>query len=634
MTEISGDLEEDTVHFGQREAVAPEFRGPMAESASKKNGDPPAVGQQSLSRRLVAVMALDTAGYSRLMHEDEEGTHRRLTALMREVIEPAIEANSGQIVKKTGDGALVMFPRAETAVRAAIAIQREMRRRTGRGESAARRIVFRIGINLGSVIVEQDDIYGDGVNIAARLEGIAHPGTILVSEAVASQAVDIADSEFVDLGERLLKNIARPIRVFGVTVISGEGVAPLPSEGAAIPGFIGRPAVAVLPFRDLRSDPDQEFFVDGLTEDLITRLSAWRSFPVIARNSAFAFKGQTVDPRAVGEKLGARYVVQGDVRRTKDRVRVNVEVADSSSGHVIMAERFDREYSDLFALQDELANSVTGLLAPELLKFERDRLVRESVSRLDVYELQMRGLWHHYRYTREDNYVAIKLMRKAMQLDPTSAQVVANLTVMMVHALNENWKHDDQITHDVAFQLAQRAVALDARDATAHFALALVCRHTRRRDLDLPASREAVRLNPSNAAAYVVLAGGLNYAGMPEEGRQAVEFAIRLSPYDPRMSLWLPAHAMCLYQLKRYAEVLSPARRSLAVRPGYVVPLRYLVAALGQLGQSDEAKEPLAALRQTLPTLADARAHLAKYYVSPEAIDHIIEGLTKAGMPS
>jgi adenylate cyclase len=606
----------------------------MAESASKKNGDPPAVGQQSLSRRLVAVMALDTAGYSRLMHEDEEGTHRRLTALMREVIEPAIEANSGQIVKKTGDGALVMFPRAETAVRAAITIQREMRRRTVPGEPASRRIVFRIGINLGDVIVEHDDIYGDGVNIAARLEGIAHPGTVLVSETVANQALEMAEGEFVDLGERLLKNIARPIRVFGVTVIPGEGVAPLPSDGAAIPGFIGRPAVAVLPFRDVRSDPDQEFFIDGLTEDLIIRLSAWRSFPVIARNSVFAFKGQSVDPRAIGEKLGARYVVQGDVRRTNDRVRVNVEVADAATGHVIMAERFDREYSDLFALQDELANSVTGLLAPELLKIERERLVRESSNRLDSYELQMKAVWHHYRYTPEDNLKALRLLREAVRVDPTNAQAVAHLAIVTLHTLVEGWPHDVEHTYDVAFELAQRAVALDARDATAHFALALVCRHTQRRELDLPASREAVRLNPSHAAAYIVLAGGLNYTGQPEEGRQAVEVAMRLSPYDPRMFLWLPAHAMCLYQLRRYEDVLPPARKSLATRANYVVPLRYLVAALGQLGRREEAAEPLAMLRRTLPNLDQARAHLARYYQVQSAIDHVIEGLAKAGMPS
>jgi adenylate cyclase len=381
-------------------------------------------------------------------------------------------------------------------------------------------------------------------------------------------------------------------------------------------------------------ETDQEFFADALTEDLITRLSSWRSFPVIARNSVFAFRGQAIDPREVGKKLGARYVVQGNVRRTASRVRINVDVADAASGHMIMTERFDREYSDLFELQDEVANAVTGLIAPQLLKVERDRLVQETGSRLDAYELLMRGLWHHYRYTRDDNWLAIRLLRKAMELDRTSAQIVANLTVMMVHALNEGWRHDDQITHDVAFDLAQRAVALDARDAIAHFALALICRHTRRRDLDLPASREAVRLNPSNAAAYVVLGGGLNYAGMPEEGRQAVEFAIRLSPYDPRMSLWLPAHAMCLYQLKRYADVLAPSRRSLAIRPGYVVPLRYLVAALGQLNRLEEAVEPLAALRQTLPTLADARAHLAKYYESAEAADHVIEGLAKAGMPA
>jgi tetratricopeptide (TPR) repeat protein len=315
-------------------------------------------------------------------------------------------------------------------------------------------------------------------------------------------------------------------------------------------------------------------------------------------------------------------------------VRITGDVADASNGHVIMAERFERNYGDLFELQDEVANSVTGLIAPELLKVERERLAQESGTRLDVYEFLMRALWHHYRYTHADNLKAIQLLREGLKVDPDNAQVMANLAVVLIHALNENWRHDDGVSYDTAFALAQRAVALDPRDAIAHFALALVCRHTRRRELDLPASREAVRLNPSYAAAYVVLAGGLNYSGMPEEGRAAVEVAMKLSPYDPRMSLWQPAHAMCLYQLRRYEEAIVPARKSLAVRPGYVVPLRYLVASLGQLGRHDEAAAALADLRKTLPTLQSARDHLQRYYYQPEALEHVIEGLQKAGLTS
>src|SRR5579864_133138 len=327
-----------------------------------------------LKRRLAAVLVLDVAGYSRLMQGDEEGTHARVSDLLREVVEPRIAEYHGRIVKGTGDGALVEFASVIDATRCAIAIQKAMRE-IEIDLPADQRVQFRIGINLGDVIVEPTEIYGDGVNIAVRLEGIAEAGGICVSEIVADQVGDRLGARFIDMGQKNLKNIARPVRVFRVA-LDDVGVPTRRGGTVALPGLEDRPAIAVLPFANLSGDPEQEYFADGLTEDIITALASWRSFPVIARNSMFTYKGRTIDVRTIGREVGAHYVVEGSVRRQTSHMRISAELIDVETNHCLFAERYDREVTDIFAVQDEIRNSILGALEPELVRLEMDRAAR------------------------------------------------------------------------------------------------------------------------------------------------------------------------------------------------------------------------------------------------------------------
>jgi adenylate cyclase len=588
-------------------------------------------GPENVQRRLAAILALDVAGYSRMMGADEEGTHARLSAVLRELVQPLIAAHGGRVVKKTGDGVLAEFASVVQATRCAVLVQDSMRK-SGRDTPPGRQIQFRIGINLGDIIVEPDDIYGDGVNIAARLEGIAEPGGICVSQAVVEQVAGKLDSRFIDIGPRELKNIARPIHVFRVA-----GDAPdLPFVGSqarapnAVPGFQGRPAIAVMPFANGGNDPEQEYFADGVTEDLIVALAAWRSFPVIARNSVFAYKGKDADPARLGRELGVRYIVEGTVRRLGPRLRITIRLIDTETQHNIFAERYDREVGDLFAVQEDIVQSLVGAIEPELLKRERERAVIAAPYSLTAYDLLQRGFWYHYRYTRDDNHKARELFRAALEADPAYAQAAASLAIALTQAVVSGWVERDAMLAE-AFEIASKAASLDSRDPTARFALGFCLYTMARPEAAMPELREAIRLNPSYAVAHASLAFVHNYLNEPKTAIRFIETALRLSPHDPRHFMWLPALSAAHYLSNNYETAITVGQRALSIRPDYLVPVRYIAAGLGQLGRVADAGPVLDLLRKMDPDLAATERMLRRYYVSEEAIDHILGGLRRAG---
>jgi len=579
------------------------------------------------SRRLAAILVV---GFQRLFPGDELDRVAELRAVLTEIIEPLTREHGGNLFKQAGDLALSEFDNVVAATRCAAAL-RDAIVQKNRALTPERRIAMRVGINLGTVIAEGGDVFGDAVNIAARLEALAEPGSIYVSAAVYDQVADNVDFEFEDLGPKELKNIRRPVTVWRMAGATGDwpdhygaAVAPSPAD------FDDRRAIAVLPFANFSGDPEQEFFADGITEDIISLLAGWRAFPVIARNSTFTYKGQTVDIKKVGQELGVRYVLEGSVRKSGHRVRVTAQLIRADTNHHIMAERYDRDLTDLFELQDEIVTAIAGAIEPELLKFERERIAERPQHSEDAYELYQRGMFHHYRQNKTDNIETQAYFRRALAIDPQYSQAAAALSIALTIAGYLSWADHPEQSFEEAVELAQRAVALDARYPNAHFALALISMWTARTDRAAAEFQEAIKLNPSFAAAHAVLGAVLNFQGQPEEGVASAEKGIRLSPSDPRLFIWLSGLAAAHYQLRHYTEAVETGRRSWTINRSYITGLTYVVAGLAQLGKIEDARAALANLQELDPKLAALRATV-KLYQSQAGIDHLLEGLHKAG---
>jgi adenylate cyclase len=582
-------------------------------------------------RRLAAILF---AGYSRILPGDEADNFASVTSLLSEIIKPQVLKSGGNIIRWTGDGVLVEFESVVEAVRCAAAL-RDAVSQLNRAVLPERRVAVRMGINLDDVIAEEGDVFGDGVNIAARLEALAEPGSIYLSEIVRDRVAARLDFDFEDLGPQNLKNIRRPIRVYRMGGARREqpgdsGVA----DGlvAASPaGFDNRRAIAVLPFANFSGDSEQEFFADGITEDIITMLAGWRAFPVIARHSTFTYKGQTVDIRKVGEELGVRYVVEGSVRKSGRRVRVTAQLIRADTGHHLMAERYDRDLTDLFELQDEIVTAIAGAIEPELLRFERERIVERPEHNEDAYELYQHGTWYHYRHSKPDNVEAQGYFRRALVIDPQYPQATAALAIAVLNAAYLGWAKDIESNYAEALELAERAVALDGRYPNGRYALGCVCMWMSRPDRAVGEFQKAIKLNPSFAAAHVVLGQMYLYSGRPEEAISQAERGIRLSPSDPRLSLWLPALAGAHYRLGHYEQAVEIGRRSWTLNRNWPAGLRYVVAGLAELGRIEEAQAALAELKLLNPNLAFVEANLRRLFTDRDAVDHIIGGLRKAG---
>jgi adenylate cyclase len=565
------------------------------------------------------------------MGNDEAGTLTALKAHREEFIEPKIADHKGRLVKLMGDGALVEFASVIDALACAAELQSGMAERNRQAGNGPR-IVFRIGINIGDVIVEGDDLYGDGVNLAARLEGLAEPGGICISAKVYDEVKNKLALCYQDLGEREVKNVAEPIRVYMVVPEGSAETPVLETDGnLALPN---RPSIAVLPFDNLGGDPEQDYIADGISEDLITALSKIRWFFVIARNSSFTYKSQPVDVTQVAGELGVRYVLEGSVRKAGGRVRVTAQLIDATTGRHVWAERYDREIEDIFALQDEMTQTIVGAVEPELSAAERERALRKPPENLDAWESYQRGLWHMWKYDRESNLQARNLLKQATDLDPRFAPAYAYGSYAQYSSVIMGWSEDTEQSLDAGMTLAKKALALDDKDPTAYFAAGRIYMMRGRHDDSIASLNTAIKLNPSFAQAYHGLGMALTLAGRLEEAKAALGLSERLSPRDPILWASTVVHALTCILSGDHEEALHWARTTIQnPRSSGYWPHSALAAALAHLDQIDEARAAVAAALDAVPDLSIT--YLAKTLPTKQAggLDPYLEGLRKAGLP-
>ncbi|HWX32707.1 MAG TPA: adenylate/guanylate cyclase domain-containing protein, partial [Steroidobacteraceae bacterium] len=483
------------------------------------------------TRRLAAILAADVAGYSRLIGADEEGTLNRLKSIRADVIDPKIAEHRGRIVKTTGDGLLVEFSSVVDALRCATEVQNAMAEGNA-GIATEERIEFRIGINVGDIVVEDGDIFGDGVNVAARLEGLAEPGGIYVSARVQEDVAGRLDLTFDDLGEQSLKNISRSVRVYRVRLATAETAPKVtPTESGPALTLPDKPSIAVLPFANMSGDPEQEYFADGMVEEIITALSRIRWLFVIARNSSFTYKGKAVDVKQVGRELGVRYVLEGSVRKAGNRVRITGQLIDATVGNHIWAERYDRELADIFAVQDEITERVVATIEPELYAAEHLRSQRKPPESLDAWECVIRALSCIVQSSLAGYNEAEALCRRAITVSPHYGQAHSLLSWLLLR--RTDWSGDVTTFFAEAEAEARTALAIDERDPWAHLTHGLVLYRQRRHDEAERAYRRALELNPNFALVHAVLGLPLAYRGAHQDAIESAERAMMLSPNDP-----------------------------------------------------------------------------------------------------
>jgi adenylate cyclase len=582
---------------------------------------------ERIERRLAAILAADIAGYSRLMGADEEGTLERFKALRGELVDPKIGEHRGRMVKTTGDGILIEFPSVIEAVSCAVAVQREMARRNA-GTPQDRRIAFRIGVNLGDIIVEDGDIHGDGVNIAARLEGIAEPGGICISEDAFRQVRGKVDAEFDDLGEQNLKNIVRPMRIYRIKLARAPDASltalPLPDK----------PSLALLPFQNLSSDPEQEYFADGMVEEITTAIARLPWLFVIARNSAFTYKGKPVNVKQVAQELGVRYVLEGSVRKAGNRVRITGQLIDTTTGAHIWADRFDGALDDIFELQDRVASSVAGTIEPKLRQSEIERASRKPTANLTAYDLYLRALARSYRYTDEGLAEAVVLARQALAIDPSYAPAAALVGRCRWVQRVQGWGALSDEDVGEACRLARQALEAERDDAEtisqAAWTLFFLAGEAA---MAAAALDRALTLNPNAAHAWLVRGNIHALRNQPEAAIEAIERARRLSPFDPYSFFYAAAIAAAHFAARRFEQAIEWADRSLHDQPRLVTAIRLKVAALAHLGHLDEARAELSRVLATDPKLTIAGFREYAHFAAPEVLKLFVTGLRLAGLP-
>jgi TolB-like protein/class 3 adenylate cyclase/tetratricopeptide (TPR) repeat protein len=583
------------------------------------------MAEARVERRLAAILATDVAGYSRLMGVDEEGTLAALKIYRRELIDPKIAEHRGRIVKTTGDGALVEFASAVDAVRCAMEIQRIMAERNS-ALPEDRRVEFRIGINVGDIIIDEGDIYGDGVNIAARVEALARPGGICLSDNAYQQMKGKLTLDVSDMGEQRLKNIAQLVRVYSVR-LGGVSVLPAPS-------LPDKPSIAVLPFENMSGDPEQEYFVDGMAEDIITALSRMRWLFVIARNSSFTYKGRAVDLKQVGRELGVRYVLEGSVRKAANRVRITGQLIDTATGAHLWADRFDGGLEDVFDLQDKVTTNVVGAIAPTLERAEIERAKRKPTESLDAYDYFLRGMASVHQWTSEANDEALRLFRKSIELDPDFASAYGIAAWCYTWRSINRWTIDRAQETAETIRLARRAVDLGADDAVAlcmgGYALAFVAH-----ELDNGAAfiDRALAMNPNLAWAWHSSGWLRAFLGEPEAAIKHLEHGMRLSPLDPFVFRAYAGLACAHFLAGRYEESSLWAERALQRRPNLLVAVRESAASHALAGRLLKAQKAMAQLRQSDPELRISNFTDWLPLRQPQDIARYEEGLRKAGLP-
>ena len=583
-----------------------------------------------IRHRLAAILAADAAGYSRLMAADEGATLAALDAA-RGVFKSRIEANQGRVIDTAGDSVLAVFETASGAVTSALEIQSAL----AASEEATpeeRRMRFRIGVHLGDLIEKADGtVYGDGVNIAARLQTQAEPGSIAVSGMVREAVGGRIAASFADLGEQKFKNIAEPVRVFRIAPRApATQAAPAAQTGSSSPAMPlpDKPAIAVLPFTNLSGDPQQEYFADGMVEDIITELSRYSELLVIARNSSFTYKGRAVKVQEVRRELGVHYVVEGSVRRSGNRVRLTVQLIDSASGNHVWAERYDREFVDIFALQDELTRAIVATLPGRLGGAEEKRLHRKPPSDMAAFDYLLAGKIHHHRGTQEDNEEALRLLDKAIEIDPRFAQAYAWKACTLGQAAERGFRTPAEATLHQAAEQVTKAIALDENDVECHRLMCEVCLETLRLDQAAVHNERALAMNPNDPRLVAQKGELLTWMGKAEEGVEWVRNASRVDPHGAHARAHLLGRA--LFGMRAYAEALEAFRQVRAPRYGH---LAAIAACHAQLGQDVEAREQADAALKLKPDFSIKRFLKALPYREASDRSHLEEALRKAGLP-
>ena len=576
-----------------------------------------------MQRKLAAILAADVVGYSKLMADDESGTMAALQEHREILFNPEISDKGGRIVKLMGDGTLVEFPSVVDAVEAAHSIQQALADESGP-------IKLRIGINLGDVIIDGDDIYGDGVNIAARLETLAPPGGICISSIVHESLGNRIDIEFSDTGEHEVKNISRPIRVFRwpASDISLNEVAPTAAISEA-----DRPSIAVLPFDNMSGDPEQEYFSDGMCEDIITELSRFSEFFVIARNTSFSYKGKTFKVSDVCEELGVRCVLEGSVRKAGNRIRVTGQLIEGKTNNHIWADRFDGTIEEIFDLQDEMTSAIVKAVAPQLVKAEITRSYGKKREDLDAWDRVMQARWHIGHFTREHITEAITLLNEAIAAHPRLVQAYAELAFCHIMLSIYSWTKTPADELAKAVKAARDGVKIDPHDYSAQSALGMASVFTWQFDDALPRLRRGVDLNPNSATAIGFLSMGESVCGNEDASRAAFEQATQLSPQDPLIGWWYAGRGICQFINEDYQGVLDATAECLRIAPDMPTAHRQRAATFALLDRPAEAKEALDNLLRLLPHNTLTQVARAVPIRSPEAHQLWLDALRKAGMP-
>ncbi len=586
------------------------------------------MAEERVHRRLAAILAADVVGYSGLMEADETGTLARLQSLRRDLVHPEIVNHNGRIVKLIGDGVLVEFASVVDAVNCAVAVQCAMVERNA-GAPKAGQIQLRIGINLGDIIVEGDDIYGDGVNVAARLEGLADPDGICLSGAAFDQIEGKLDLAFKDLGKQTVKNIKKPVKVYRVQI--GE-VGPDMTGAGAAPELPDKPSIAVLPFDNMSGDPEQDYFSDGLTEDLITALSRIRWFFVIARSSTFAYKGRSVDVREVARELGVRYLLEGSVRKVGNRIRLTAQLIEGRTGNHVWAARYDRDLEDIFDLQDELTETVVGAIEPELSKAEQERAKRKKPESLDSWDVYLRGMAALNALTRESLPEAERTFSRVIELDPEFAAAHAGLAEVHYYNLVLGFAENPDAARAVAIDSARRAVEHDREDAGAHCTLGRANLANRQFDEALSEFQTTLEINPSHALAHYGLGAAYVFSDKAEISLTPLEQAIRLSPHDTNMGSFLVRTAQAYLYLRNHEKAADWARKALRLPNFQWSRQMVLASALGHLGRTDEARSILDELLRRIPAFSQRYILDFSPMIDDEGFRHMVDGLRKAGL--
>ena len=583
---------------------------------------------ERINRKLAAILAADVVGYSRMMAADEAGTLAALKRHRETVFDPAVAAHKGRVVKLIGDGTIVEFASVIDAVNCALSVQRPAEHAPDQRASQAA-IVLRIGINLGDVIMEGDDLYGDGVNIAARLEPLAEPGGICISSIVNESIGNRIDVRFQDGGDITVKNIDRPIRVWrwhpSITAVPSPSIAPNPGPNGA-----GQ-SIAVLPFTNMSGDPEQEYFSDGISEDIITDLSKIAGLTVIARNSSFTYKGRSVDVREIGRELGVRSVLEGSIRRAGQRVRITAQLIDATSGSHLWAERYDRDLTDIFAVQDEVTTQIVGALKVTLSPAEKARLVEKEPSNIAAYDCVLRGreIMLGKDKNRETFVEAVTYFKKALELDANYSQAYASLGFAHMFDYQNRWSDDPDKSLKLAREYAQKAIDNDPNEPMAHGAAALTAIFEKDFDRAQAEVDRTLALNPSSALAHNLLGTIRSYSGRPLEAIPAIEQAMRLDPaFRPQFLHFL---GIAYLLAGKYETAAAMLRQRILLVPNTDFSRAVLAATLGHLGEIAEARRVWAELMKINPKFSFS-AYIGRQPMRPDDAERVVAGLAKTGL--